>query len=252
MLSLIISKFNEGLVDFFNEYGIDYDIQYNSDLDMISQYSKSLNVRSLFSQSDLNLIQQSDLDKLCKNTYNLMMFNYSPLNLTDWRNRNTNLSLVLNPNSKEGLEALGGMVQTSDWSDDLIQTFKSIRTLNAEHKDGIVRDAIIGKFDLTYKFLTTSTELINRFQFLYLRHYRNLSAVALDFDFGEKHEKESITYNVEASDLESVGHVDYNAFGSLQELTFTIKLEGLILSFYNYAEKYLAEVDLDLQVKSFG
>ncbi len=108
MLSKAINSAMQNIVNTFAEYGIKVQSQYNSDLDMISQYTKSWNVRSVFKETELELLSKDQVEALKKESYILMMYNYGPFRRnSEGRGNNINMEVVFNTNSPESEKEFG-------------------------------------------------------------------------------------------------------------------------------------------------
>lgn len=256
MLDIVIDAVLNDISQRFAKYGLPLETQYNSDLEMISQYTSSLNLRYMFQDKDLNLLSQSDLKNLGSESYNLLLYKYSPLKKEENRFNNLNLQLVFDPEvDQKEVGNIGPWQPTTQTEPDFdedgnwYQLFNKIRSVNeADVEDPYVKDLVMASITLTFKLLTSSTDYVNKAQFLYVSqlHKRNpIITIPLDLGGAGTHEFE---YTTDYTEIDDVGHVDYQRFGNLQHLTFSTTITGPIFSFYQTREKYLKEIDLKLSV----
>jgi hypothetical protein len=246
MLEPVIDGFLESLAKEFGKYGLTYETLYNSDLDLLSQYSQSLNLRSLFSTTDLSLLPEALVEKLKGQSYNQMLYNYSPFRRNKDRLNNINFNAVFDHTNEEGLSEFSKLKEIGN--NELSFFFEALRKqpIPDEIKEPIVRDMVMGEIDLTFKVLSYNTSVIQNMQFIYVQSLQRNRTVYVDLDFGQAgvHQFE---YEVEFKDIDSVGHVDFAKFGNLQELTFTVRVGGPFFSFYQYHTKYIETIALELK-----
>ena len=242
MIDKIINDFIKYLNATLSRYHIKYETLYNSDLEMVSQYSKSLSVRSLFNQGDLKLIREDDFDKLQNKDYILCMYNYSPLSRVENRFNNINFEMVFNPRTpvEESLRQFGKL-RESEGSDGHLNLYHLVREghVDAESLEGHVRDMVYGTVNLNFKFMTVNTTALNDIQFIHNKTLqRNQSYSVLVRIGGRDHEFE---YKTSFEPIDQIGHIDYNSYGNLQQLSFSVAVEGPVFSFYTKDEDNLLD-----------
>lgn len=246
MLGPVIEGFLESVAKEFAKYGLTYETIYNSDLTLLAEYSRSLNLRSMFSSTDLELLPENLVDKLKGESYNLMMYNYSPFRRSKERMNNINFSAVFDHTNEQGLEEFKKLKEIHT-NAELDTFFQTLRDIPSNIQDPIVRDLVMGEVDLTFKVLSYNTDFIQQMQFLYVQSLQRNVATDVKFDFGAAGEHD-FEFETEFQDISTVGHVDFAKFGNLQEMTFTVTLKGPFFSFYSYKTKYIKEIALQLSV----
>lgn len=254
MIGLITEAVLSHIVKIYNSYGLNLETQYNSDLDMVTAYSTSLNLRHLFADKDLQGMAPEDLEQLKGDSYNLMMYKYSPLKRLEDRFNNFDLSLVFDSPADQS-EHLGewsklkniysGREEQQPW----IELFEKIRTVNeSEIEDPYVKDMVMGEIEYTFKVISSSTSFMDYAQFLHVSKLnRGSLIIEIPLDFGEAGSHE-FDYTLTVDPIDSNGHIDYLRFGNLQHLTFSAKITGPVFSFYQTREKYIKEVSLRASV----
>ena len=251
MLDAIINKTMKHITTFFKEYELNFNVQYNSDLDMLSQYSKSLDTRALFGNTDLKLINEDDIKALKKDGHILLMYNYSPLQRVEDKFNNINFEAVFNPQDQSGLKEINRYVNqegmNQDEAEEQIAFLSSVRKLNEDETlEHTVRDMIYGKIDFTCKFLSSSSKNINELQFLHIQKLQRNHEIEMSFDFGGDIGRVEFPYQTKFQAIESIGHIDYVTYGNLQELTFTFTIEGPFFSSYSTKMPILEQIDLTI------
>jgi len=248
MLDLTINKTMEHLASFYEDYNIKFAVQYNSDLDMLSQYSRSLDTRSFFGKSDLSLIKQADLEMLQKDSNILLMYNYSPLKRVEDKFNNINFEAVFDPRNPDRDKELVKFARSEDTDEEAVEWIKGMRDMNSDegYTDYTVRDMVYAEIDLTCKFLCDSSRIINDLQFLHIQKLQRQRSLDLEFDFGGDIGKQSFPFQLKFETIDSIGHIDYNQYGNLQELTFSFNLQGPFFS--SYSTKFPMMSGLDLKI----
>jgi len=234
MLSIVHNKFVEFIVTVFEKYGIKLQAQYNSEIGLIKQYIGSLNYRYMY-KDKLPSLTEDDIKAV--NSYNLLLYKYHPLKKVDNRLNNINLELVFTGQIPE--------FEVQKIDSNYYEFVKYLRELNDKH---IVRDAILGEIEYEFQILSTNTDLINEMQFIYNKELRNPRIFTIKFTFEGIDEPLELTYQVWMEDIEDVGHVDYENYGNLQQISFSGKIEGPILSSYQTEIPSLKEIDLIIDV----
>ncbi len=249
MLDVVVEGFLSAMAKQLATYGITYDSHYNSDLDLITQYSQSLNLRSMFASSDLSLIPQDLVEKLKGDSYNHLMYNYSPFRRQADRMNNINFEAVFDKSDEEA--SIGEMSKLRKIAEDVgvVSFFQALRDIPDDVDSPAVRDMVMGEVDLTFKVLSYRTDFIQKFQFIHVKNLQRNIPIEVSMDFGSagKHEFE---YEVEFQEIDGVGHVDYARFGNLQQLTFSVKVKGPFFSFYQRRAGYIKEIALELKFSS--
>jgi len=253
MLDLVINKVMTHLETFYKEYNIQFKVQYNSDLDMLTQYSRSLDTRSLFGKSDLSLISQSDLETLQKDSNILLMYNYSPLKRVEDKFNNINFEAVFDPRNPNGIQEMSkfSKAEKVDGSDS-VEFLEVIRERNNQDvsgdtpTDSTIRDMVYAEIEFTCKFLCDSSRIMNDLQFLHIQKLQRQRSLEMSFDFGGDIGKVDFPYNVEFQPIDTIGHIDYNQYGNLQELTFTYKIQGPFFSSYSTKFPMIEAIDLEI------
>jgi len=251
MLDLVINKMMNYLGDFYKEYYIEFTVQYNSDLDMLSQYARSLNTRAIFGRSDLDLISKEDLAILRKDSNILLMYNYSPLRRVEDKFNNINFEAIFDPRDNQGTKELSKFVRQEIVQDEdgysTVEFLKKIRAVNNdEGLELTIRDMVYGTIDFTCKFLCDSTKIMNDLQFLYIQKLQRKRSLEMTFDFAGDIGEVDFPYNIKFKDIDSIGHIDYNQYGNLQELTFTFTLEGPFFSSYSTKHPLIDVIDFKI------
>lgn len=130
MISKTINALVQAIVTEFAKYGIRMDAMYHPDLEAVTQYTKSLNLRSMFKEQQIDLLTPEQVDNLKKKSYVLMLYNYSPFRRSETpRMRNLNMQLVFDPNTPESLDEFGKLRQVAN--DDMNLFFRMVRDANA-------------------------------------------------------------------------------------------------------------------------
>ena len=250
MLDIVINKTIKSLETFYKSYNIPFIAQYNSDLDMLSQYSKSLQTRSIFGSSDLSLMTQANLDLLNKDSNILLMYNYSPLRRVEHKFNNINFEAVFDPRNPSGVNEISKLEKQAPEGDE-VEFMQAIRQLNPdEPRDFTVRDMVYGEIDFTCKFLCDKSSVMNELQFLHIQKLQKNREIELEFNFGGDIGKVEMPYQTHYEPIESIGHIDYNTYGNLQQLTFTFKLEGPFFSSYSSTTPILEGIDLKISIEN--
>lgn len=129
MIEKTINALVQGVVTAFARYGIRMQAIYNPDLDNMTEYTKSYSLRHLFKEQQLDLIGKKQLEELKKESYVLLMYNYSPLRRVENRLNNFDMSVVLNPNTPESLGEFGKLKLVAQ--DEFNQFYRMIRDANS-------------------------------------------------------------------------------------------------------------------------
>lgn len=318
MISKAINAAIQNIVDTYGAYGIKMQSQYNSDLDMVSQYTKSLNIRSMLTETSLELLNKETLEALKKDSYVLLMYNYSPFKRSSTgRFNNINMEAVFDTNSPDSLDEFGKMkhlgsnefsdffrllrdansisdweptvdgnnnIESSSYPEDrenvvfkvtglALEANSTIGAINnddyvlfdangklfevtdqevpEERVGNQVRDLVMGEIEFTVKVLTTSTTIINDLQFITVQKLQRNTPFDITLDFGAPVNEHTFEFGTTFEEIDSVGHVDYQAYGNLQHLTFTFKIEGPFFSFYTGKPVFPIEcIDVEFQITS--
>lgn len=242
MISLVINGLIKKIAEDYKSEGVAFETVYNSDLEMVSQYSKDFKYRAMFSQSDLELFRQEDLTKLHKDGYVLVLYNYSPFKRLHEGFNNTKHSLVFTDSPSKNPKFKSPKMVSNTQGRVVIESERDWETDSL--KDGIVKDLVFGGFELSFKVLTSSTNIINTMQFIHVWKMQRHRSISMMFNFGADIGSHDFLYNTEYSDIVSVGHVDYNLYGNLQEMTFSVVLKGPFLSELSYKDPLLEKIVL--------
>jgi len=241
MISKLINGFVSVVSNTIKSYGIPLESQYNSDLDMITEYSKSMKLRTIFSNNtDLTLLDDTQIAELSNTSYNLMMYKYSPLKRDDNRFNNIDIELVFNSNKLEPMSKLNFEGVDENWR----FLYNKFRKLNDDNKDGLVRDVIFGSIDITFKILSSSTDQINDMQMIYLQKLQRVVSLPIELDLGSDIGVHTFKYSVEFDDISDIGHIDRKSYGNLQQITFSGKISGPIFSSYIKKVPFLEKIDV--------
>ena len=250
MIELTINKTLKYIENIYRKYGIDFTIEYNSDLEMITQYTRSLNTRTFFKNTDLQLINNLDLNNLNQESYILLMYYFSPLRRLQDRLNNINFEVVFSKPIPENTK-FKKIDKYKTVNPEQIDFLTFIRDPESQNSSNlIIRDLVIGQLDFNCKFLTTSTKLINELQYIFVSQIQKLTSINLDFDFGADIGRIIIPFQTTFNNIEQIGHIDYNSFGNLQHLTFSFTISGPFFSTYVYSSPDLSidEIDVDLRL----
>ena len=239
----MISKIHNSLVSLitntFENYGVKLQAQYNSDIDMIKQYINSLNLRYMYKDSTLPGLTDDDLIKLNKKSYNLLLYKFGPFKKSERGQNFKNLALLFDPNTT-GTD----FVKNNVTDPDFYQFISFIREVNQQ--DFVVRDGFFGQAEYEFTIMSSNTELMNHIQFIYLSQLSNINKLSLTLE--TPIEPLELEYFLEFDEISEFGHIDYERYGNLQHLSFSCRLEGLVLSNYKYIEPKLNKIDIGLDV----
>ena len=250
MLSKLHHEVMKFIVFEMEKFGIRMDVKYVPSLEMLDQYLTSLNYKKLFTLDEIINLTDEELKRLEKESYNLLMYKYSPLQRIDDKFNNINLEVYFtnpNVNLRSKFEEVAILKETGFY--EVIQYLRE-KKLEDPNFQIPFRDAMYGKVSYNCKFLTFSTDIMNNFQFLYLKHFNRLKHLSFEIDVGDGIEPIEMDFNITFSDIEDIGHIDYTKYGNLLQVTFNCNVYGLILSNYVKYKKPLKEIDLKLKVES--
>lgn len=245
MIDKVITSYLQSVSDRFGEYGLDVDVQYNSDLDMISQYTQSINLRSMFARDGLDLISQEDLRKLNKDSYILMMYNYAPLKRVEDRLNNINFEAVLD----HDIAAWSDLKRKDPQLAGEVERMQAIREeATGDPTTFQVRDMLYGEISFTHKILTTSTKIMNDLQFLYVQKIQRNKPFNLEVTLGSGLEPIELDYLTRFDDINDIGHIDYQKYGNLLQITFSSTIQGPFFSNYTKSTPILSKIDLSINI----
>jgi hypothetical protein len=201
----------------------------------------------MFASTDLDLLPEELVGRLKKDSYNHLMYNYSPFRRNADRMNNIDFEAVFDHTKEDGLEELEKLKKIG--TDGISVFFQELRDVPDDIDSPVVRDLVMGEVDLTFKILSYNTSFIQNMQFLHVQKLQRNRPIEVTLDFGEAGQHE-FEYEVEFKPIDTVGHVDFAKFGNLQELTFTVKLSGPFFSFYQRHTHYIEEIALELKFLS--
>jgi len=245
MISKVITSYLQDVSDRFGKYGLNINVQYNSDLDMISQYTQSISLRSMFAKDELDLISQEELERLNKDSYILMMYNYSPLRRVVDRLNNINFEAVLDDNKSAWLDLQRKEPQLASE----VEHLQKIREEAAGDPTTYqIRDMLYGEISFTHKILTTDTQIMNNIQFLYVQKLQRNQPFNLEVTLGKGLEPIELEYMTKFEDIDSIGHIDYQRYGNLLHVTFNSTIQGPFFSNYTKTVPKLNKIDLSINI----
>ena len=240
MISKIYNEFVKYIITYFKEYDYDIQTQYNSDIGIIKQYVSSINYRYMY--KDVDLFDEKTIKKLHKESYILMLYKYNPIKKNPDMFNNINFELVFDP--KETMKTKMEWNKIKD--PNVIQYLRGIKeNYNTTPDDYPVRDMIFADFEMDFEIITSSTNIINDLQFLYLFKFANKS-MGFDIEFIIDDDIEPITfnYNITFEEISEIGHIDFQQYGNIQHLTFNAKITGPVLSNFESRTKPIKKVNL--------
>jgi len=248
MLSRLHHEVMKFIVLELSKFNIKMDVKYVPSLDMLNQYLTSLNYKKLFTLDEIINLTDEELQKMHKESYNLLMYNYSPFQRVDDKFNNINLEVFFNNpdvDIKSKFKEKAILKETGFY--EVIQYIRE-KQLEDPNFEVPFRDAMYGKVSYECKFLTFSTRIMNDFQFIYLRHFNRLRNIEFEVNIGDGLEPIEMDFNISFLDIDSVGHIDYTKYGNLLQVSFKCNVYGLMLSNYVKYKKPLKEIDLKLKV----
>ena len=241
MLEIVHNKMAEFIVKTFEKYGINIQAQYNSEIGIIKQYIGSLNYRYMYRDLTLPGLTDEDLEKLQKESYNLLLYKYSPLKKTDDRLNNISFEAVFTTEMSDFQK-----IKIED--ENVLEFVKYIREeINTDPNNYIVRDLILGTINYEFQIISSSTKIINDLQFLYCKEFLRPRIFTITVLIGDK--PIELDYQVNFEEISDVGHIDFEKYGNLQQLSFTCELTGPILNNFESEYPTLKEIDYKLDFK---
>lgn len=249
MLSKLHHEVMKFIVFEMGKFGINMDVKYVPSLDMLDQYLTSLNYKKLFKLDEIINLTDEELKKMQKESYNLLIYKYSPLQRIEDKFNNINLEVYFtNPDVdiKSRFKEVAILQESGFY--EVMQYLKE-KQLKDSNFQVPFRDALYGKVSYNCKFLTFSTDIMNNFQFLYLKHFSRLKHIIFEIDVGDGIEPIEMDFNITFSDIEDAGHIDYTQYGNLLQVSFNCNVYGMILSNFVKYKKPLKEIDLKLKVE---
>ena len=247
----MVSKLHKTISEFvakkFNTYGLKLGVQFYPDLDTVTLYSKSLDLRSMFKDTDLLNLDEEQLKKIQKESYNLMLYNYGALNRIQGRMNNQNLEIYFKPLSEQDKEQYFHLAKTEEVDPGAIDFIYEKDNVDSSSNEYLVRDCIIGTLTYQFKILTYSTDMLNNFQSIYLMAFGKTKKISMEAVLAYSY-REELDYLLKFSEITDASIIDYTKYGNLQQMSFSIDVEGAIFSNYVKGVKKLKEIDVMLRV----
>jgi len=136
-----------------------------------------------------------------------------------------------------------------------VETFKTKRdpadgvNIDQIQDDLIARKAVNIEFDLDITMITTSTEIVNLFQILWLVDYHNkVNTIPVEIEL-LNNKKFILDFDIQASEILESGHIDYELYGDLQIVRISITISGIYVLPFAKKLNLLEKIDLELGVK---
>ena len=247
----MISKLHHEVMKFIvftmGKYGIKMDVKYVPSLDMLNQYLTSLNYKKLFTLEELTNLTEEELKKLQKESYNLLMYKYSPLRRVEDKFNNIDLEIYFEDYDKVKSRFKEKQILEESGFYEVIQFVRQKKLEDPDFKIPF-RDALYGAVSYECKFLTYSTDIMNNFQFLYLKKFGKQRTLTMELIVDEDIEPIELDFNITFSNIEDIGHIDYTKYGNLLQVSFNCNVYGMFLSNFVDYVKPLKEIQLKLKL----
>jgi hypothetical protein len=111
-----------------------------------------------------------------------------------------------------------------------------------------VRSMLFGKTSFNCKVLSSDTILLDAMMVEYAATIEGKRTVDVSLNFGDKIGSMSFDYNLTFNPIDTRQHIDYSRYGNIQEMSFTVNLEGMFLSYFTKTISPLQEVVFTTQL----
>lgn len=283
MLGKLVTGYMNLLQETYNPINIRMDTIYTPDIGDLKSAMSSYNLRQMVADFDKLKAAYVDDELLAKLkqenqgglAYNALQYKYSPLQRNPERFSNDVFSFRYKIIEGEAAPVIQGHYTPMDVTtkeilkaivqQDLLDRGIAQREVtmleagkvtyeNDIEKEGVKvvaeeRIAVSGTISLECRLLTTSTEVMEAFQIMYMHTLLKNPTFTVPLTVGGL-EICQLPVNTEHEEINSIDHLDYSTKGNLRAISFNVKLSSLI--FLPYAKRLtpIKEVEIAVEVRN--